>query len=80
VTTNPPGINSAGEIAGNAKHASGVVEGFLRSESFGIVTFEAPGAGTTDGQGTFPTCINSSSVAGYYMDGSWVSHGFIATE
>lgn len=39
--------------------------------------FSVPGAGTGDGQGTFPVSINSSGlVAGYYLDSSSMAHGF----
>jgi hypothetical protein len=43
-----------------------------------FTTFDAPGAGTGSGQGTFPVGINSSGeVAGYFFDTNFVSHGFV---
>lgn len=43
-----------------------------------FTSFDAPGAGTTTGQGTFPVAINSEGViAGWYFDSSFVSHGFV---
>jgi hypothetical protein len=43
-----------------------------------FVPIDAPGAGTGQGQGTFPIAINSSGViVGYFTDGSGVEHGFI---
>jgi hypothetical protein len=41
-----------------------------------ITTFDAPGAGTEAGQGTFAKRINAAGVvAGDYVDASYVSHG-----
>jgi hypothetical protein len=43
-----------------------------------IITFEAPGAGTTAGQGTLAEGINAfGTTYGYYIDGGSVAHGFI---
>lgn len=41
------------------------------------VTFDAPGAGTTAGLGTFTQQnINSGEIVGYYIDANGVAHGF----
>src|SRR5271166_5598132 len=43
-----------------------------------FVPIDAPGAGTGQGQGTFPLAINRSGViVGYFTDGSGTEHGFI---
>ena len=43
-----------------------------------IITFDAPGAGTASGQGTFALNINGFGVAiGYFVDATLVFHGFI---
>lgn len=43
-----------------------------------IVTFDAPGAGTSGGQGTFVSGINEfGGIAGYYVDANNVSHSFL---
>jgi hypothetical protein len=43
-----------------------------------FASLDAPGAGTGQGQGTFPLAINSSGViVGYFTDSSDVEHGFI---
>jgi probable HAF family extracellular repeat protein len=43
-----------------------------------ITTFDAPGAGTGQYQGTFATTINPAGViAGYYLDANNVYHGFV---
>jgi len=50
----------------------------LFGQSSSFTSFDAPGAGTGPGQGTFPVAINSEGViAGYYFDNSYVSHGFL---
>jgi hypothetical protein len=53
-----------------------LVSGF--SETGRIITFEAPGAGTGAGQGTFAININSCGDAiGYFVDVNVVPHGFV---
>jgi probable HAF family extracellular repeat protein len=43
-----------------------------------IATIDPPGAGTAQGQGTFPIQIlNSGVVVGFYVDAKNVSHGFL---
>ena len=43
-----------------------------------ITTFNASGAGTLAGQGTFGAAINApGDVAGYYTDADNVIHGFL---
>ena len=55
--------------------------GLCRSATAGestIITFDAPGAGTSAGQGTFAFSINQpGTIAGYYLDKSNVYHGFV---
>src|SRR6266536_814144 len=50
-----------------------------------ITTFDAPGAGTGPGQGTFPSfsplLINpNGAITGYYTDSAFVTHGFLRYE
>ena len=46
-----------------------------------ITTFDAPGAGTSSGQGTNPFGINpSGATTGYDIDGSGVYHGFVRSK
>jgi hypothetical protein len=54
----------------------------VRNAKGTLTTFDAPGAGTTSGQGT--SCVDCSAplnqfgvIAGYYIDGSNVVHGFV---
>jgi hypothetical protein len=43
-----------------------------------IIPFDAPGAGTGAGQGTFGVAIIATgTIMGYYIDGSSVAHGFL---
>jgi hypothetical protein len=50
--------------------------GLARAATF--TTFDAPGAGTAPGQGTFPLAINlEGKIAGYYVDSSGLEHGFV---
>ncbi len=71
-------INNAGAITGYYTSASGVERGFVRSKTGHVTIFSAPGAGASDGQGTFPNAINSSGVVtGFYADTNYVDHGFL---
>lgn len=42
-----------------------------------IITFDAPGAGTGAGQGTFAYIIQREWIAGNYIDANGVYHGFL---
>ena len=69
-----------GVIDGYYVDASGVAHGFLRAIGGQITTFNAPGAGTASGQGTFIGPINpAGAIAGYFLDGSNVYHGYLRT-
>jgi hypothetical protein len=48
-------------------------------QTAGITEFDVPGTGTGAGQGTAVICSNISSgaVAGTYIDGNNVLHGFL---
>jgi hypothetical protein len=42
------------------------------------ISFDAPGAGTGAGSGTFPSCINRTGwIGGRFLDASGFSHGFL---
>ena len=76
--TNASGINPAGAIPGVYFDSNGVNHGFLRDKHGVITTFDARGAGTGAGQGTFPTTNNpSDAITGYYMDANSAFHGFL---
>src|SRR5438477_81589 len=72
------GINPAGAIAGYYTDDSNVSHGFLRAPSGAFTTFDVPGAGTGDGQGTFAPVFGfnlnpQGTITGNYIDASNVS-------
>jgi hypothetical protein len=49
-----------------------------RAHAQTFLSFDAPGAGTSDGQGTFPVAINRSGlIVGNFVDASGAQHGFM---
>jgi hypothetical protein len=81
------GINAAGTVTGSYLDGNYVMHGFLRTRDGKIVTFDAPGAGSTPGtssstwyQGTQAAAINpEGAITGYYTDKHNVVHGFLRT-
>ena len=78
------GINDGGAVAGNwatdPEFNSGA-HGFQRFADGTIDTFDAPGAGTGQFQGTYPSAINNAgAIAGTVVDSNNVSHGFLLTQ
>lgn len=70
--------NSKGEISGIYFDAANAAHMFLRSPHGKITKFDAPGAGTTTGQGTFPGGLTKDGIAsGYFVDAHNVYHGYI---
>ena len=84
VPLNVRGINDSGAVTGNWAtdpefNAGG--HGFQRFADGTISTFDAPGAGTAQFQGTFPGAINNArAIAGTVVDSNNVSHGFLLTQ
>lgn len=79
-------INLLGVSAGNYmdKTANLVQHGLIRHADGSFTTFEAPGAGTGQGQGTgCPGCFAGlnrfGAIAGIYTDSNYVYHGFLRT-
>ena len=61
-------INAAGDITGWFSATTLLRQGFVRTADGVTTTFDAPGAGTIDNVGTFPTAINATGViAGYAL-------------
>ena len=84
VPLNVRGINDGGAVAGNwatdPEFNSGA-HGFQRFADDAIDTFDAPGAGTGQFQGTYPSAINNAgAIAGTVVDSNNVSHGFLLTQ
>lgn len=80
--TCPNSINDLGVIAGNTIDTGSVSHGFIRTPDGLFITFDdsqAP-AGTGANQGTTPAAITDFGViAGNYVDGNNLSHGFVRT-
>jgi len=71
-------MNAAEEMTGYYLDSEGVYHGFQRTPTGTITSFDAPGAGTSSGQGTIAEDINTrGEVAGYYADSYGVLHGFL---
>lgn len=74
-------INAKGAIAGQYVDNSGVFHAFLRSPGGTITAFDAPGAGTGSGQGTYITFADGinpeGAISGGYLDSNNVFHGFL---
>ena len=84
VPLNVSGINDSGALAGNwatdPEFKSGG-HGFQRFADGTISTFDAPGAGTAQFQGTYPSAINNAgAIAGTVVDSNNVCHGFLLTQ
>lgn len=78
--TSTIGLNDAGTISGNYVDTNFVSHGFLRPRNGVITTFDAPGAGTNPGQGTFNLGLNQEGTTiGYYFDSNFVFHGYART-
>jgi len=81
-------IDPSGTIIGFTRDANEVrhaAHGYVRSNQGVITVFDAPGAGTGAGQGTFsafsPLLINPhGAITGYYTDSAFVAHGFLRDE
>jgi hypothetical protein len=78
--TFPESINDAGATTGHYTDRRNLYRGFLRSPGGELITFDAPGAGTTAGVGcgTFPESINDAgAITGHYSEGHSLYHGFV---
>jgi hypothetical protein len=74
----PSGVTPGGVIAGYFNDGYGIFHGFVRAFDGTIATFDAPGAGTGNFQGTVTMGINPSGfMAGYLVDTNSTNHGFL---
>jgi hypothetical protein len=81
IFTTPTSINDFGTVTGNYNDGYNIYHGFLRTSDGTIHTFDAPGAGTGNFQGTHPESINlAGTIAGYYTDSLGIGHGFLLNE
>ncbi len=73
-------INASGVVTGWYVDGNGVYHGFALLPDDNITIIDVPGAGADGryGQGTVANSINDAgSIAGYYLDGHNVFHGFV---
>lgn len=72
-------IDMVGRIAGNYTDAEIVTHGYLRDQFGNFTSFDAPGAGTSAGRGTFVAGLTAQGeiTTGYYTDENAAGHGFI---
>jgi len=64
--------------AASAAFAQNQTSTFDAATKSKIIKFNVPGAGTAARQGTVPVAINPKGwIAGYYIDSSYVVHGFL---
>jgi hypothetical protein len=76
----PPAlINPEGRITGTYYDANNMAHGFLRDSNGTMITFDAPGAGTTgDFPGTYAVGINPKGASlGIYTDANNSTHGLL---
>jgi hypothetical protein len=71
-------VNSAGAMTGYYFDQNGAAHGYVRAPDGTITTFDAPGAGTGSGQGTYTWAINpAGTTAGASQDNNGVYHGLL---
>jgi probable HAF family extracellular repeat protein len=73
-------VNPAGAMTGIYFDRNGAIHGYVRNPDGTIATFDAPGAGTGSGQGTYAVGINpAGTVVGISQDNNGVYHGLLRT-
>ena len=73
-------VNPAGTMTGSYMDSNGAFHGFVRAPDGTITTFDAPGAGTASGQGTYTWAINpAGTTVGASLDNNGVYHALIRT-
>lgn len=72
------GLNAAGVLTGDYFDENSAYHAFVRAKDGALTTFEVPGGGTGQYQGTYPTSINfSGQIIGTYFDSTNLQHGFL---
>jgi hypothetical protein len=73
-------VNSAGAMTGGYYDQNGAIHGFVRNPDGTIATFDAPGAGTGSGLGTYTWAINpAGTTVGASQDNNGVYHALLRT-
>jgi hypothetical protein len=84
VNTYPAVINDSGMVAGyhvDTTDPDSVRHAFYRDSLGNFTSFDAPGAGTGEAQGTFATGINAAGdITGYFYDANSVGHGYVRNQ
>jgi hypothetical protein len=71
-------LNSAGEASGTYRDSDDVRHGWVRSKQGMVTVFDAPGAGSAAGQGTWASGINEEgAISGATIDENNLLHGMI---
>ena len=83
-------LNNQGAIDGLFVDSNSVFQGFVRQSDGSVTTFDAPLAGTGNGQGTLPAVYYSTythhglnergDLTGATLDSSFTAHGFVRTK
>jgi hypothetical protein len=74
----PSGVTPEGAITGSFNDGFGINHGFLRARDGTVTTFDVPGAGTENRQGTAPLGITPAGlIMGRYIDANFGYHGFL---
>jgi hypothetical protein len=71
--------NAAASITGYYLDAEKAAHGFVRTLKGTFISFDVPGAPTTENEGTFPAAINSAGTITGYFGNSFTSSGFVRT-
>jgi hypothetical protein len=78
--TSAQDINVNNDIAGFFTDPNNASHGFLRTSGGTFTVFDAPGAGSGNGQGSDSQGINASgTIVGSFLDPQLISHGYIRT-
>jgi hypothetical protein len=73
-------VNPAGAMTGGYYDQTGAIHGYVRNPDGTFATFDAPGAGTGSGQGTYTWAINpAGTTAGASQDNNGVYHALLRT-
>ena len=73
-------LNPAGAVTGYYFDTNWVGHGYLRTPDGIIIEFDAPSAGTGEGEGTFPVGISADgTIVGFVQDTNELTHGFVRT-
>jgi hypothetical protein len=77
-------ISNSGVVVGwhvDSSDPNAVRHAFYRDNLGNITSFDVPGAGTGEDQGTLATAVNAAgTITGYYIDSNSIGHGFVRSQ